>query len=172
MDQISEMWAKALLDVALEDNKGEKIKDEISLITPFFDDALMKFLKAPKITKEEKKEIVKYFDIDQILKNFISLVIDKDRSAHILAIFEGYEHLYNEHYGIKEVRLISARAIDEDQKDRLIAALKKRYGSVVVKEEIDERLLSGIKLIVEDKVIDVSMQKKIRDLRRTLLESW
>ncbi len=173
MDQISEMWANVLLDVAIEEGKTEKIKDEVERITPLFDDAFMRFLKAPKIEKEEKKELVDMITDEGILRNFIKLVIDKGRIGSIKGILACFRHLYLEHKHIKEVRIITARKIDDDLKQKLINSLKRKLASeVVLCEEIDERLLSGIKVIIDDKVIDVSMQKKIKDLRRTLLESW
>ncbi len=173
MDQISEMWAKVLLDVAIEEGEVEKIKDEVDRITPLFDDDFLRFLKAPKITKEDKKAMIDMISDDHIIKNFLKLIIDKGRTSSINSILRCFRHLYLDHKHIKEVRVITARSIDDDLKSKLITSLKRKLDSeVILSEEIDERLLSGIKVIIDDKVIDVSMQKKIKDLRRTLLESW
>ena len=174
MDQIAEMWAGALLDIALEDDELKKTKDELEEVVSAFDDEVIAFFESHKILKEDKKRVIKELKVSQILQNFLCLLVDKGRMTHIKAIAEHFRHLYNAHYDIKEVKIKSARKLDAALKEKLLEAIKKKEGKDIdLKEEIDERLISGVKIMMDDKVIDISMQKKIQNMRKALLEeSW
>ena len=174
MDQIAEMWAGALLDIALEDDELKKTKDELEEVVSAFDDEVIAFFESHKILKEDKKRVIKELKVSQILKNFLCLLVDKGRMMHIKAIAEQFRHLCNAHYDIKEVKIKSARKLDAALKEKLLEAIKKKEGKDIdLKEEIDERLISGVKIMMDDKVIDISMQKKIQNMRKALLEeSW
>ena len=174
MDQIAEMWAGALLDIALEDDELKKTKDELEEVVSAFDDEVIAFFESHKILREDKKRVIKELKVSQILKNFLCLLVDKGRMTHIKAIAEQFRHLYNAHYDIKEVKIKSARKLDAALKEKLLEAIKKKEGKDIdLKEEIDERLISGVKIMMDDKVIDISMQKKIQNMRKALLEeSW
>ncbi len=175
MNPVSEKWATALLEVADADDKLNTLKDEITDITPYFDSDFLRLLKSRKITKDTKKSIVReaFKSTDRLLQNFICLLIDMDRIANVKMIFKDFVRLANMRLGITEIVIISARPLAQDSLKRLSQALiKKVNGPIAIEERIDESLISGIKVIMGAKVIDVSMQRKIADMRKTLLESW
>ena len=175
MNPVSEKWATALLEVADADDKLNTLKDEITGITPYFDSDFLRLLKSRKITKDTKKNIVReaFKSTDRLLLNFICLLIDMDRIANVKMIFKDFVRLANMRLGITEIVIISARPLAQDSLQRLSQALMKKVnGPIAIEERIDESLISGIKVIMGAKVIDVSMQRKIADMRKTLLESW
>ena len=79
----------------------------------------------------------------------------------------------NEALKIKVVEVVSARPLKEADKKRLLEALKMKFKMTIELEEVlDERLISGIRVKMDDQLVDVSMAHKIEDLKKTLKESW
>ena len=171
--EISKVWASALLDLVLEEGVEPKVTAEVKDISLYVDEAEA-FLRAVTVDKEAKKDLIdEAFRPEGALRNFLHLLVDKGRIGYLKDILSTYLHLVNAHYGIKEVTLMTARPLDKDDKERLKESLKTKLKAPIdFHEVIDEDLIAGIKLIVDDKVIDMSMRKKIADLRKTLLESW
>ena len=171
--EISKVWASALLDLVLEEGTEPKVTSEIKEILLYVDET-RDFLRAVTVDKKAKKEFIdEVFKPKGTLKHFLHLLVDKGRIGYLKDILNTYLRLVNEHHGIKEVTLISARPLKKDDKERLKESLKTKLKAPIDLEEvIDEDLIAGIKLIVDDKVIDMSIRKKITDLRKTLIESW
>ena len=67
----------------------------------------------------------------------------------------------------------SVEKLDHKTKLHLEHALKKRYSAehVVLSENIDPKLLGGIKVEVNNEVIDLSIKNKIEKLQEHLIKS-
>ena len=78
---------------------------------------------------------------------------------------------------VEENRIIakasSFRKLDQEEKSHLEHLLKRRYGAkeIYMLETIDEKLLGGLKLEINDEVIDFSIQNKIKKLQEHLIKS-
>lgn len=68
------------------------------------------------------------------------------------------------------VKVQSARKLKEEIKRELTTFLKKRYKvkEVVLEEELDEKLLGGIKIEINDEIIDLTAKNKIKKLQEHL----
>ncbi|MFA6256851.1 MAG: ATP synthase F1 subunit delta [Candidatus Paceibacterota bacterium] len=80
------------------------------------------------------------------------------------------EKILNQAEGKLEVRTYSADKLSESHKKELAQALSKRYGGreMIFKEQIDERLLGGVRIEINDEVIDLSIRNKIKKLKEHL----
>ena len=68
---------------------------------------------------------------------------------------------------LKEVKITSALPLTKEQQTALRAQLKQRLGrEVAVIEEIDERLVAGLMLIIGNLVFDGSLASRIQDAMR------
>ena len=68
------------------------------------------------------------------------------------------------------VRVWSAEKLDQQTKTHLEQTLKKRHHAeeFVLLESLDEKLLGGLRLEVNDEVIDFSVKNKIKQLKEHL----
>ncbi|MCM2339513.1 MAG: F0F1 ATP synthase subunit delta [Burkholderiales bacterium] len=73
-----------------------------------------------------------------------------------------------------EVKVLSAKKISEKIKSELVQNLSKRYKvkEIVLLEKIDEKLLGGIRLEINDEVIDLTVKKKISKLQEHLIKKY
>ncbi|MSU44626.1 ATP synthase F1 subunit delta [Candidatus Nomurabacteria bacterium] len=71
------------------------------------------------------------------------------------------------------VKISSAEKLSEKTKTHLEQALKKRYSAkeVILDENINQKLLGGIKIEVNNEVIDLSIKNKIEKLQEYLIKS-
>lgn len=85
-------------------------------------------------------------------------------------ILERLNKIINQEAGRIVVKVQSARKLKEEIKKELTIFLKKRYKAkeVVLKEELDEKLLGGIKIEINDEIIDLTAKNKIKKLQEHL----
>ena len=92
------------------------------------------------------------------------------------AILSELEKVANEDHRTLSVRLKSSEHLPEETKHNLARALKKRYGEkvaekVVFQEQIDPKLLGGVRMEIGDDVIDLSVKNKVNQLKEYLIRS-
>ncbi len=68
-------------------------------------------------------------------------------------------------------KVLSVRKLREELKKELIFFLKKRYKvkEVILIETIDEKLLGGIRVEINDEIIDLTIKNKIKKLQEYLI---
>lgn len=103
------------------------------------------------------------------LKNLISLLAENGRLHVLPDIASSYDSLKAEVENRVEVTLTAAQPVDEAQQDKIVAALKKRFGrDVSLSFELDENLIGGARLQADDLVIDGSVSAGLEKLATTL----
>ena len=75
----------------------------------------------------------------------------------------------NQYLGIKEGILETARPFTAENVKAIEEALSKEGQKVELKTRINESLISGFKVIFDDRVIDSSMRNKINKMNEMLL---
>jgi F-type H+-transporting ATPase subunit delta len=75
-----------------------------------------------------------------------------------------------EHRGVAEATIITARPADKEILDMLDAGLSRKYQKkFVINSEEDPEILGGFMLYIKDKVYDFSIKNQIKLLREQLL---
>ena len=72
MSKIASTYAKALYDIALEENVLEEVKNDFNVIVSSIKEQpqFLNVLTLPKLDKEEKKQLIKIIFLHQILHKF------------------------------------------------------------------------------------------------------
>jgi F-type H+-transporting ATPase subunit delta len=104
------------------------------------------------------KNVVKFLDRRRLLSKKEDILLKLNK-------------IKNQHEGIKEVLVKTAEKLSHETKQNLIKMLTKRYSSrdIVLNEIIDESLIGGVKLEVDDEVIDLTIKNKIKKLQQHLI---
>lgn len=171
---VSERYALSLYEVAKEANKVEELMNELNAVCDIFSQNpdLMKVLKTPSIQLAEKKSTISaIFEgrIDPYLLNFLMLITEKRRISLIFEMAESYKQQYYFEEGICEVTAITAAPMDdaltEKLKNKMCVVTGKR---VVLKTVVDQSILGGIVIKVDNKEIDTSIKTKLNELAQQL----
>jgi len=105
--------------------------------------------------------------------NFLKLLVNKDREDYLPLIYKRLSKIRRDEEEIVEVKITvpprpGRDGIEEMVKDRLGEITGKAVH--VTEIEVDEDLISGIRLQMGDQVIDGSVRSRLEELREFLLE--
>ncbi|NIO56112.1 MAG: ATP synthase F1 subunit delta [Candidatus Latescibacteria bacterium] len=173
---LARRYARALFNAALEKDIIDPINEDVENFKELLetDPYLKGYLISPKILTEEKTALIdKAFGerANPLFIDFLLLLIDKKRFDHALEISEAYISIYEEHCGIVEAKVISAVSLDESQEAKLIEKLQLETNKEVRLTKVtDSKILGGLILFLEDKIVDGSVKFQLESLRRKLKE--
>jgi F-type H+-transporting ATPase subunit delta len=127
----------------------------------------------PVFTKADKKRIagsiLKKLGTDQMVVNFVNLLIDRKRIDQLPGIEVWFRALVDEIRGITRGEVISAQKLDEDQLQRITAALAKTSGKeVMLTAKVDPSLIGGVVAKVGDMVFDGTIRTQLNQLKESL----
>ncbi len=172
---IASRYARALLNSALP-NKVDKIRQDLQATLAIYQSGaeLPGILRHPMIPQSSKKAILTQIlkgQVDELIIHFIETLITKRRISILPDVVEMYNLLADESLGIVKARVRTPFPISEPQqaiiKDKLARFTGKR---VIMDIEIKPALLGGLAVKIGDRVMDGSVQARLRDLKEKLLE--
>jgi F-type H+-transporting ATPase subunit delta len=165
-------YAKALLDLAVENNKTEQVSANMLAIISANEGAaeFNGFLNSPIISSEKKNEIFKVLfpNFESQTISFMELIAKNGRESILPAIAASYEEQLKEHKGIVSVILTSAVPLDAATKATILEKIKVAVkGQIELKEEIDASLIGGFVIKIGDNRIDASVVNQLKNLKTT-----
>lgn len=172
--KIARKYAKALLDVATEDNALLKVKENLELINDTIKNnkQLSVVFYSPVIEIKDKKEIIKQIFEKYLTKSsldFLFLLIDKNRTDILKETTEQYIQLINERNNIINPIIISAVELSDTQKNKIIEKLQTKMTKTIVPEyQINTDIIGGLIIEIEDKTIDCSLKTKFENMQKEL----
>jgi F-type H+-transporting ATPase subunit delta len=108
-------------------------------------------------------------EADSTFVNFIGVLGDNDRLSllpEIAVLFRGFREEAEKRLS---VRVVSAIALEQDQAERMKAALAKRFDrEIEMVSEIDASVLGGAVIYAGDQVIDGSLLGRLQRLQANL----
>ena len=173
MDSLYTRYANALLSIASDEKRVDYYRDEIKAIRKAFleNEEIIHLLGSAFIEFEEKEKIIdNIYNENDNIKNFIKIVVKNRRSDCIIKIFNEFIKSCNELINIKDGIVYSVRPLSEEEIVKIEESIGKRLDCQVELENvIDERLIGGVKVIVEDKIFDGSIKNKVERLKESLI---
>lgn len=174
MNQLAERYGTALFELAMENNKVDEWQSQGKLIQSSLTKEMDKFFNSYQIKNEEKKAVLsKAFatQIDSMMMDFLCLLIDTHRFMSVSLILTSFNSLCNESKKVKEGLVYSARPLTQTQVHEIEEAMEKRIQSKCeLENKIDEGLISGFKVIIDNEVYDTSMKNRIASMKSELIK--
>ncbi len=175
-NEVAERYAQGLFELARETDTIREKKEQAALILKALAEnpELSVFLRAVKVTKDEKKNLIASVfadaaDTDTI--NLIKLLIDKGRIGYFREIFQEFVRLADDELGIATAVVESARELKAEDIERIRLALVKKTGrEIIMTTKINPELIAGIKVTVGNNVTDITMKTKIDSMKEALLK--
>ena len=168
-------YSEALFQIGSVQNDVEKLYTQLKNITEILNSSseLKTFLESPLVSANDKKEIIyKVFgkDFDLQLINLMNLLADNKRFALLETVLNCFEKLYEQKNNISKISVISATEINENSKKRLETVLSQKTGKNIIPQyRIKEDIIGGIIIKINDKIIDLSLDKKIKNMERQII---
>ncbi len=174
---IAKRYAESLLQFGKEDKISyETISKDLNNVKTILTSSkeLFNTLTNPLISNTDKGYIVeKVFsqDVNVLTKNFLKLLVEKDRFDLIDDVIKIYGLLLDDINGIARIEVISAIELNDmeqgDIQAKLASKLKKQ---IVIKYNIDESIIAGLVVKMGDDIIDMSVARKLEEYKMALIK--
>lgn len=175
-NELAMRYGQGLFELAQQQNLVAEMLEEVEGLKKIFQNepSLSSALKAVRINKNEKHELINRLfsgKLKESLINLIHLMVDRKRVDYIEESLSYFEELALEEMGIKQAMVYSARPLSIEQVEKIKEKLEKDFQSkILLKNEVEENLIAGIKVRIGNKVMDYSTQNQIEQLKQRLLK--
>jgi F-type H+-transporting ATPase subunit delta len=171
--KISIRYSRALFELALEKKLLDKVKRDMIFIAEVCTlPEVKEFLKSPVIVPSKKTTILHNIlgkDLDKITLSLIDLVVRNGRELFLPDIARAFIHQTKEHNGITESVLTTAVKVDDKIRNDIVDLIAGVFTTKVeLKEVIDQDIIGGFILRIEDNYIDASVKNKLRKIEKEL----
>lgn len=174
---IAQRWALALLDLGIERKNFEQLGRELDRVSKLYSaEELSELFKNPKFDTTARKrvlaELLKRVMVSPICRNFLFLLVDRNRIGILPEIVAAFHGLADDRAGRVRAQVTVARRLSEPDVARLRTVLQKSTGKQVVVEQLeDPTILGGIITKIDDKIYDGSIRAQLERLRSELKAS-
>ncbi|MEY8338661.1 ATP synthase F1 subunit delta [Lachnospiraceae bacterium 62-35] len=176
MTRTAKLYGGSLYDLAADEKLTEALMEEMEEIRRIFRENpdYLRLLGEPSIPKAERVSLLdKAFEgqIEPYLLNFLKLLCENSMLREFGDCCGEFKKRYNEDNNIAEAVVTSAVALTEEQ----AAALKERLENlsqrtIVLTQKKDSRVLGGLKVELEGKQLDGSVEGRLAVLRKQVSE--
>ena len=173
-------YAKALLAYAVEQGCQDEVYEQTSRLLRHvaqYPD-IMKRVSDPTLSVESRQNllITAFMDEDctpacTAITDFVRLVVRAGRGTSTVFIASTYRDLYRKKYNVVPVEIRTAHHVSDGQRAELERMIRERAKSDRIEwnEVIDESLIGGFVLQIDDRRIDASVARKLRTVERELI---
>lgn len=175
---VAKRWAKALMDLAQEDENisKEDILDDLNEISDTIDtsEELNEVINNPAISVEEKQIVLcKLFQnsIMPIVYNFLFVLNLRKRVNIISSIAEEFRKELERINNITHVGVTSAIDLANNRKDDIKHKISEKLRKeVVVDWDVDSDIIAGLVLNIDETIVDNSIRHKLENLSNSIIK--
>jgi F-type H+-transporting ATPase subunit delta len=175
VDAVTTRYAGALYGLARKHGAVDAVsKDVAAIAAEMAKDATRHVILNPRVEREAKRAQLDpvLASAHQLTKNFVNLLLDKNREEVLRGLADGWKRLALEERGAAEGRVESARPLERAEIERLSAALSKTIGrTLVLENKIVPSLVGGARVFAQNRMIDWSVAGRLESLRRKMLDA-
>ena len=171
MEELAQVYARSLFAVAREQGRLDELREQLAQFADALDRQreLAVFFFSPYFSTAEKQQSLSTLldGADEVLLNFLSLLIENHRMPVIFRIRHEYERLGDEENKTLSVEITSATELDSQTTESLGATIGERAGrTVTLTTRVDPDILGGIIVRVGNSILDASIRNRLEQLRR------
>jgi F-type H+-transporting ATPase subunit delta len=171
--KISVRYSKALFELAVEKKLLDKVYQDMIFIAELCKiEEVKEILESPVIVPSKKKAIMAEIfekNIEKITMLLIDLLIKNGRETHLPDIARVFRDETFKYRGITATDLITATPVNEETRKKVIDLVSRTFNTKVeLTETIDEKIIGGFILKVNDNYLDASVRNKLRKIKKGL----
>ncbi len=172
---VAASYAEALLQLATDDKNAEPVGQELSAVHEIIksNPSFGLFLTDPAITHERRGQVIErvfHGNLSKLLQNFLGVLNEKGRINLLTQIVAAYHDLLNRQANRIEVTVTVAEKLGDEHleqvRKRIGEAMKK---DVTIHEQVNESILGGLMLNIQDRLIDASVKSQLQLMRQQLM---
>ena len=174
MDKITVRYAKAFFSLAKEEKMLDTLKTDIEQINQLCNknEKFNLLLETPVIGTTKKIYIInQIFDgkVDKRTLAFLYLIFKNKREHYLTSITKEIISLYQGNQHVKTAFITYAVPFDKEMDNQIKDMLEKEMKSgIELKKKVKPDIIGGFVLRIEDKEIDASVVKYLRNIKEEL----
>lgn len=173
MQDIAEVYARALFEAATEGDVLERVHDELG---EFVDELernreLRMFFFSPYFSSEEKSGAVGKVvrGADERFVRFLEMLAERHRMPILPRIRRSFDALWAEAQRLLPVNVISAVELDEQLVDGIGRRIQEQTGRrVQLSSKVDPYVVGGLVVRVGNMVLDASVRNRLEEFRKQI----
>lgn len=170
---VSRNYAATLFELAGRDGSEVRFGELIGEVGRLYatEPAFHRFLNAPSVALADKKDALRaaLAGAPDLFVRFLMVVLDRRRGSVLPAIAEGYRELLDRQAERIRPRVTLPYEADEELKAVIVAVLERKFEREVIPEfHTDARIVGGVIVRAGDMLIDASIRRQLKDLKREL----
>jgi len=176
MEEIAEVYARALFEAAKDDGVLDRAHDELGEFAEALDEDrnLQVFLFSPYFSSEEKKDGIRRIvsDADERVLNFLELLAERHRMPVLFRIRRIFDGLWAEENKLLPVVVTSATELDGGLVEDIGKRIEEQTGRrVELSSKVDPDVLGGLMVRVGNMVLDATVRNRLEQLRKQVAKA-
>ena len=171
MEEIAQVYARSLFEVAQEQDKLDEVRDQIGQFADALGESrdLQTFFFSPYFSTEEKKKGLDTAleGADGTVQNFLALLIENHRMPALFRIRREIDRMWQDVNKLLPVQITSAVELDEAVTKQIGEEIGRQTGrKVELTSTVDPEVLGGIVVRVGNSILDASIRTRLERLRK------
>src|ERR687888_643339 len=176
MEEIAEVYARSLFEVAQEHDALDEIHDQLGEFADVLSEnrQLQVFFFSPYFSSEVKKDgVAKVIEGgNEYFVRFLELLAEKHRVPALFRIRREFDSLWAKEHRLLEVSVTSAVELDEETVKGIGNKIEEQTGRrVELSANVDPDVIGGLVIRVGNMVLDASVRNRLEQLRKQVLKA-
>jgi len=168
------IYARALFDAAQNHDRLARVREDLADFVSAVEQVpeLRALLRDPVLDPKEKAAALDSIlrGVDELVRNFLLLVAEKNRTAQIEEIAREFDRLVAAEERRLEVELTTAFELSDKEAKSIVAQIEKASGRQVdATRSVDPNLIGGLILQAGSMRVDASVRGRLNRLRHDLV---
>jgi F-type H+-transporting ATPase subunit delta len=169
-------YAKAILDLAKDQNSASAVNDDMKLIMNAIADnkELKSFLDNPVVKVAQKTAVLKevFANTNAITTGLVDVLAENKRITLLGAVATEFTSLFDASQGFQKALVTTAIPLTDAMNAKVLAKVKELTGKeAIIENTIDESILGGFILRVGDLQYNASIANNFNKLKRTFSQN-
>lgn len=173
-NEVASKYSRALFELGRDHDNLLELKDNLAEFWQLVEENedLNELLFHQRLMPEKKKRVLEKIFADQLdsdILHFLFILIEKRREFFLESIIKEFNTLVDDAEDILHVEVTSAVKLN----DSIVDKLKEKLDSLLdyniqIENNVDEEIIAGIVLKIEDYIIDGSLRNEFNSLKQKL----
>jgi len=169
-------YAKAILDLATDQNSASAVNDDMKLITNAIADneELKSLLDSPVVKAAQKTAVLKevFANTNTITTNLVDVLAVNKRIPLLGAVATEFTSLFDTSQGFQKACVTTAVPLTDEMNAKVLAKVKELTGKeALIENTVDESILGGFILRVGDLQYNASIANNLNNLKRAFSQN-
>lgn len=173
MNDVGMEYGIALFEIANDKNIVDEIYNDLCTVDDMFceNTDYPKLLSSPAISLSERfsciDEAFSYLNPSTI--SLLKTLCKNNDIKQFSDLKYHFDNLYNGLTNLKKATVTTSVSLNEEEKEKIKNVLIKKYNSnIIIDYKIDENIMGGIIINVDDDTYDGSIKRKLSDIKKVI----